>query len=175
MKLIELFENRKVKRHTKFGDLDLSIEVPYGCYRYGKNKEWKQKMLCHYGYIKLSNAPDGDNLDCFLRVRPIENSKIYVIHQLDKSGNKYDEDKVMLGFSSKRQAKLYWKKHAYKPNIMFGGISSFNNEHFCTIVHSLRNSIVMIANQNIYDDFKNNGFIDNTIKSPRQIFKKLKE
>lgn len=60
----------------------------------------------HYGDIKGTTAPDGDNVDVFIKKGsdiPADNM-IYVINQVGKN-NLFDENKVMLGFDSAEDAK----------------------------------------------------------------------
>ena len=88
----------KIKVHG----MDVSIENPKGSYRRGTDKdgkEWKVLMKHHYGYIKQSEAVDGDHVDVFVNPVGANNKRLqaYVIDQVDLDG-KYDEPKVMIGF-----------------------------------------------------------------------------
>jgi hypothetical protein len=173
-----LNENRSVKKHTSYDGLDLSIEIPKGSYRRGTNhkgEEWSQKMACHYGYIKLTGAPDGDHLDCYLRPKPLKNASIYVVHQLTPDGSRYDEDKVMLGFGSRNEATKAWREHAYKPNKMMGAVSEWLPEHFRAVVHACRNSNVIMAREDTLTKLHRKGVDLGGCKLPNTVTKRLSE
>jgi Inorganic Pyrophosphatase len=178
MKLIELLEGRAIVNRMSILDLQISIEVNAGEKRTGTSKDgtkWEQVVSASYGYILGTNSPDGEHLDVWVRKNPVQNCKIYVIHQLSVDGSKYDEDKVMLGYSNKTQAIAEFKKNCFKPNLMFGGCSEFDIEHFKVIAFSARNSKVMIASQDTYDSFEKKGLIPKGIKSPIELSKIVKE
>jgi hypothetical protein len=60
-------------------------------------------MKCPYGYIRRTEGADEEHIDCF--VGPVEDAEnVYVVHIKDPKTDKYDEDKVMLGFNSKEEA-----------------------------------------------------------------------
>ena len=63
-------------------------------------------MKSHYGYFKQTKGKDGDHIDVFIGNNP-ESETIYVIDQVfDKGKNAglFDESKVMLGYSSQKEA-----------------------------------------------------------------------
>jgi hypothetical protein len=95
--------DHKLQGHTRFAGLPISIENKKGSTRSGvdaNGKPWSVVMPFDYGYIGKTKGPDGDAYDCF--IGPNGAAKFaYVVHQckqLDR--NKWDEDKVMLGFNS---------------------------------------------------------------------------
>jgi len=95
------------KGKVRLYGLDISIENPKGSYRQGVSPdgtEWKSKMHHHYGYIKGTVARDKDQIDIFLGSKP-ESDDVFVVNQVDPKTKKFDEHKVMLGFSSPEQAK----------------------------------------------------------------------
>lgn len=178
MVIRDLCENRSVKKHTSYDGLDLSIEIPKGSYRSGTNHqgvEWSQKMGCHYGYIKLTGAPDGDHLDCYLRAKPTKNAPIWVVHQLTPDGSAYDEDKVMLGFDSRSEATRAWREHAFRPTKMMGTVSEWNPEHFRAVVHACRNSRVIMAREASLDELHRKGVDLGGCKLPNVVLKRLSE
>ena len=96
------------KGHVKVHGFDISIENPRGSYRSGRNpetgKEWRSRLPHHYGYFKRTEGSDGDAVDVFIGPHP-RSSGVYVIDQKDLRTGDHDEHKVMLGFSSEKQAR----------------------------------------------------------------------
>lgn len=88
--------------------LPIAIETPAGATRSGADrngKSWSITMPYHYGYIeRIESDADGDNVDVFLGP-DLDSEAVFVVDQLDPSGSKFDEHKVMLGFKSEEDAK----------------------------------------------------------------------
>lgn len=79
--------------------LTISIENPAGTSR---KKGWKP-LAHHYGYILRTEGRDGEHVDCFIGPNP-NSEVVFVVDQVHESG-RFDEHKVLLGWSSKRAAK----------------------------------------------------------------------
>lgn len=93
------------KGHTKVAGLGVTIENPRGSTRSGKRPDgstWSHQMSDHYGYIKRTTGADGEHVDVYVGPH-VESEKVFVVDQVDAAG-KFDEHKVMLGFSSKDEA-----------------------------------------------------------------------
>lgn len=99
--------------------LEIAIETPKGQRR---RPEWPA-LQAHYGYIRRHYDPkeqrlvtsescaDGDHLDVFIGPHP-ESEIVYVIDQTAADG-KWDEHKVILGCTNKRDARdLYLSNYA---------------------------------------------------------------
>lgn len=116
-------EGRKLQGKTTFQNLPISIENRKGSIRRGTDPdgdEWRTKYKVPYGYIKGTRGVDGDALDVF--VGPNEDAAYaYVIHCNTPDGKQFDEDKVMLGFSSSKAARNCFHQHYDSPKF-FGGI-----------------------------------------------------
>lgn len=116
-------ESRKLQGKTTFQNLPISIENRRGSVRKGTDDdgdEWRTKMKVPYGYIKGTRGVDGDALDVF--IGPDEDAAYaYVIHCNTPDGKQFDEDKVMLGFSSSKAARNCFHQHYDSPKF-FGGI-----------------------------------------------------
>jgi len=99
----------------KWRDLWIDIENPAGTWRLGRT--WKTQMLYDYGEIRGSTGADGDKVDVYLG--PNEKAKnVYVVHQNFVGGprdGQYDEDKVMFGFNSVKEAKEAYLAHYDSP------------------------------------------------------------
>lgn len=86
--------------------MQITLENPKGSERSGKSRlgvEWSVTMPCHYGYIKRTEGHDGDHVDCFIGPDP-ESEVVFVIDQ-QSPGNRFDEHKVMIGFTTERDAR----------------------------------------------------------------------
>ena len=94
------------KGHVYVKGMKISIEQPKGSIRKGtdgKGKEWKTKMSNHYGYFSRTVGKDGDHVDVFIGPDIDDFDKVFVVDQ--KVNGKFDESKVMLGFSDIESAK----------------------------------------------------------------------
>jgi len=179
MELLKMLNEAKLHSRTHFEGLDISVEVPAGGYRRGINKktkeEWSYKIPASYGYIKGTHSPDGEHLDCYLRKNPKKGAQVYVMHQLTVDGSRFDEDKVMLGYSSKSEAIKAFKSMLFKPGTMYGGCTEFDMEHFQVIAFSASNSHAMLTKNSTYDEFKRKGLLPRNIKSPLMVARKVCE
>ena len=93
--------------HVKIDGMDVTIENPKGSIRKGRDadgKEWQSEMHNDYGYIRGTKAVDNDHIDIFLSDDP-GHGNVYVIDQVDPKTGKFDESKVMYGFSSEQEAR----------------------------------------------------------------------
>jgi len=118
-KLKEVEKNYRPVRKLKFQGMDVSIEHDKGMVRFwtddATGEQGKTKMSYPYGYIRRTMGADDEQVDCY--IGPEEDSeKVYIIHQMKKpSFKRYDEDKVMLGFGSAREAKNAYLMHFNDP------------------------------------------------------------
>jgi bacterioferritin (cytochrome b1) len=116
-----------VKRKTMHGGLPIHIEYEAGdtkTYDNGNTRTYKNT----YGFIPGTTGADGEPIDVYLGNYP--SHQAHVISQM-KPGRGYDEDKVMLGFSSPEQAEVAYRQH-YPNNGdgHFGGMRSMGLESF---------------------------------------------
>ena len=94
------------KGHIKIDGFDITIENPKGGVRSGTDKngkKWSITMNNDYGYIRGTEAVDGDHIDVFLSSFPTQGS-VFVVDQSNEDGS-FDESKVMYGFSSLEEAR----------------------------------------------------------------------
>lgn len=127
----------KLQGHTEFQGLPIAIENRKGSVRKGKDRdgnEWRTKMVHPYGYIKRTKGADGEGVDVFVGPDK-ESPHAFVVHQKDKETGEYDEDKVMLGFRSKKQAKEAFLAHYDSPKFL-GPISKVSVERLRELVAS---------------------------------------
>lgn len=94
------------KGHIKLDGFDITLENPKGGVRSGTDKngkKWSITMNNDYGYIRGTEAVDGDHIDIFLSDNPTE-GHVFVVDQKNEYG-KFDESKVMYGFNSLEEAR----------------------------------------------------------------------
>ncbi|GJA45521.1 PLxRFG domain-containing protein [Aeromonas caviae] len=95
------------KGHIKLQGLDIALENPKGSTRSGTDqdgKAWQSTMTHDYGYIKRTLGADGDHVDVFIGDKP-DSETVYVVDQVDPITGKFDEHKVMMGFSDEQAAR----------------------------------------------------------------------
>jgi GNAT superfamily N-acetyltransferase len=135
----------KLQGHDNVQGLRIAIENRKGSVRKGKDSdgnEWRTKMKHPYGYLVGTKGADGEPVDCY--VGPDKDAPAaFVVHQRKDDGKGYDEDKVMLGFKSKKEAKEAYLKHYDDPKFL-GPISRVDMERFRNLVKS-KKKLVKIA------------------------------
>lgn len=100
------------KGKIRWHGLVVSIENAKGSIRRGKTadgKEWSVTMPASYGYVLRSIGADDDHIDIYIGPNPLA-LDVYVIDQKDARTGRFDEHKVMAGFSSKDEAIETYKK-----------------------------------------------------------------
>lgn len=102
---------------VNYKGIKIHVENLRGSTREGTDlggKKWSTKMLHHYGEIVGTRGVDKDKLDVYVGPEP-NVKEVHIVHQ-NRPGNHpkagtYDEDKVMLGFSSPEEAKEAYLAH----------------------------------------------------------------
>lgn len=126
------FSGYKLHKRIKFQGMDISVENRKGSYRHWKDRNGdsgKTKMQVDYGYIrKTLSSADGDHVDVFVGPNG-ESERVFIIHQVRPDTGKFDEDKVMLGFDSKKEAKEMYLKHYNTPKF-FGSMDEMDIDTF---------------------------------------------
>ncbi|MFA7662901.1 MAG: ferritin family protein [Patescibacteria group bacterium] len=95
------------KGHIHCHGLRITIEVPKNGTREGTDsngKHWKVVMPHPYGYVRGTEAADGDHLDCFVGPHP-HSELVYVIDQTKPGTDRFDEHKVVFGALNMTQAR----------------------------------------------------------------------
>lgn len=93
-----------MKGHISVKGMKIAIENPKGSKRYYDGGKKYNVMKNHYGYFNITKGKDGDAVDVFLGPDIEDFDKVYCVDQNNSDGE-FDETKVMLGFSSKEEAK----------------------------------------------------------------------
>lgn len=123
----------KLQGRTKIHSMDISIENKKGSVRRGVDPDghaWETKMHYAYGYIRGTVGKDKDHLDCFIGPNP-ESRKVFIVHQNNPDTGEYDEDKIMLGFLSRQDAKRAYLGQYDRPGF-FGSMDETDIETFKT-------------------------------------------
>ena len=127
----------KLQGKTEVQGIPIAIENRRGSVRKGTSPdghEWRTKMKYPYGYIKGTKGADGEEVDAYVgpdKAAPAA----FVVHQHCDTGKGYDEDKVMLGFASKLEAKNAFLAHYDSPKFL-GPIKRVPMERLRELVES---------------------------------------
>lgn len=108
-----VFKARRLAGRIDFQGLPISLEHRKGGVRTGTDpdgNEWRTKMLFPYGYIRGTEGVDGDEVDCFVG-DDRDSEAVFIVHTYKPGTVQYDEDKVMLGFTSAVEARRWLEAH----------------------------------------------------------------
>jgi hypothetical protein len=122
-----------------FQGIPISVENSRGSWRAGTDPdghEWKVYMHHDYGYIRGTKGQDGEHLDCYVGY-DMEATHAYVVHQVRPDTSEFDEDKVMLGFSSKKEAKAAYLRQYDTPKF-YGGMREIPMDAFKLMLRTHR-------------------------------------
>jgi inorganic pyrophosphatase len=72
--------------------------------------DYNQKMHADYGYVKGVIDADGEELDVYLGPNR-ESEKVYVLEKLRRTDGSFDENKIMLGYDSLKEARASYLQH----------------------------------------------------------------
>lgn len=120
---------RKIIRQENFAGLPIHVEIDRGDQKSGVDQNgegWSHIYQYPYGEIARTEGEDGDPVDCYLGPNP-RSKNVYVVHQMKQDGS-HDEDKVMLGFDTPRQAEQAYRDHG--PAWGFGTMDKMTLDHF---------------------------------------------
>lgn len=121
-----------VKRNVRCGEIPVSIEWNKGETRkgVGKNGPWERVMQSHYGFIPNTSGADNEPIDVYVGDTP-QSRRVFVVSQLSPDTNGFDEEKVMLGYSSPEIAEASYRSH-YPDNGSkhFGGLKEMTVDAF---------------------------------------------
>lgn len=126
-------EGYPLQDRYEFQGLPISVENKKGSTRKWYDPDGKEKgstkMHFDYGYVEGAIGADEEPVDVY--IGPDEDAEfVFVVHQ-NKAPDfeEYDEDKVMLGFSSEEDAREAYLKQ-YDDEQFYGGMSSMPIEKF---------------------------------------------
>ncbi|BEP54548.1 hypothetical protein GmRootV118_17920 [Variovorax sp. V118] len=111
--------------------LRISIENPKGSTRSGTSPDgttWSNTIAAHYGYVKGSEAADGDHVDVFVGPHAATASTVYVVDQVNADGS-YDEAKALFGFNTEAEAVDAYKG-SYDSGWKVGPITAMSVDEF---------------------------------------------
>ena len=128
----------ELQGHTKFQGLPIAVENKAGSTRQGTDADgtpWKTRMRFDYGYIESTEGADGDGVDVYIGPKKDAGSA-FVVHQKNPETGEYDEDKVMLGFSNKKEAKEAFEAHYDEPEKFVGPIAEVSMKRLNELVEA---------------------------------------
>lgn len=135
----------RLQGHTSVQGMRIAIENQKGSVRKGTDsdgKEWRTKMIYPYGYIVGTKGADGEPVDAYVGPDK-EAPNAFVVHQRKVDGTGYDEDKVMLGFQTKKEAKEAYLKH-YNSDKFLGPMARVSVDRLRELTRS-KKKLVKIA------------------------------
>ncbi|MCU0733530.1 MAG: DEAD/DEAH box helicase family protein, partial [Hyphomonas sp.] len=118
--------------------LILSIENREGTERKGvdrNGKPWSVTMPAHYGRILGTVGADADHVDFYMGEDTFS-ERVFVVDQRDAETGKWDEHKVMLGFSNQQRAKQAFLAGFSdgKGKDRWGGVTSVSVDKFLELI-----------------------------------------
>lgn len=125
------WRSHRLQGKTTYMGLPVSIENERGSLRIGVNEsgeEWRTFMHMPYGYVRGSEGTDGDRVDVY--IGPHQTSeRVFIVHQNDPDTGEYDEDKVLLGFDNRVEARKAYERQ-YDRSGFFGSITEVDIDEF---------------------------------------------
>lgn len=140
----------------KIHGINISIENKKGSTRSGTDpdgKPWSIKMKYAYGRIPRTEGADGDQIDVYIGDDP-SSELVFIVHQQDPWKKKYDEDKIFLGFSTKKQVEKAFKGQYNKPGFL-GPIDIVSIEVFKDMIKDKSRKGKSIGSSKITDSITN--------------------
>ena len=121
----------KLEGVRNFQGLIISIENKRGTYREGVDSDghkWRTLMHLDYGGIRATEGKDHEYVDVY--IGPARDSqRVYVVHQNDPVTGSYDEDKVLLGMRTAKEAKKAYLRQYDRPGF-FGSMDYYRMDEF---------------------------------------------
>lgn len=157
-KFFSLFKSKQfpLQGRLSFQGMDIAIENRKGSVRKGTDEDgekWKTKMFYPYGYIRGTMGVDGDAVDCYIGDNR-DSTKVFIVHQKNPFTGKFDEDKVMLGFDTKNQARdaylAHYDSYEFLGEITEMDINEFKNKVYLTKKQPKIIKSVKIFNKHFY-------------------------
>lgn len=111
--------------------LRISIENPQGSTRSGTAPDgtaWINTMAAHYGYVKGTEAADGDHVDVFVGPDAATAPAVYVVDQVNADGS-YDEAKALFGFNTEAEAVAAYRA-SYDADWKVGPVTAMSVDEF---------------------------------------------
>lgn len=128
----DLIKNDKTKLKMIYEGIPINIEWIKGEIRSYPGSPWKNPMnQHHYGYIRNTDSPDGEDVDVYVHIPIKKNAPIYMLNQLHSANEfqgEFDEHKFMIGYPSKISAKNAYIESMQKN--MFGGMTKISIKNF---------------------------------------------
>lgn len=177
---------KRIHQRLKIQGLEISIENPKGSIRRWHDPHGKEtgstKMKWGYGYIRRTEGTDGDHVDVYVGPEP-ESPRVFIVNQMKKpesskkgdgqAWTKFDEQKVMLGWSSPEAAKAAYMAQYDDPRF-FGSMTEMDIEAFKAKVLSKEHHGKKVASA-IFKSFSNHLKLAFDEKAARRVLSAAKK
>jgi hypothetical protein len=141
--VVEKSDKKEIQDKYVFQGIPISIENRAGTWRTLHDQMGQTKMLYDYGYIRRTTGMDGDHVDVYIGSNPNANTA-FVIHQMKAPEfERFDEDKIMIGFDSEEDAKEAYLKQYTNPKF-YGGCTAIPMRKFKKKVFKTKDNPHMI-------------------------------
>jgi len=117
-----------IKVMRDYDGIKIAVEWKKGETREYEDSPHKNLMHYDYGYIPLTMSEDGDELDVCLNIPPVKGAPVYMLMQMVKDSDEFDEYKFMMGFKSQEEAVAKYTQ--VMPKEFFGGIYTIPMDRF---------------------------------------------
>jgi len=144
--LPKIAQDHRLQGHTEVQGIRIAIENRKGSVREGTTpdgRHWQTKMKRPYGYLVGTKGADDEPVDVYVGPSP-DAPDAYVVHQHKPDGTGYDEDKIMIGFDSKEDARKAFLEH-YDSDKFLGPISRVPVDRLKELVDSKRRLVKISA------------------------------
>ena len=108
----------RIRGRINYQGLPIAIENPVGSIRKWRDESGnvgETRMFHAYGYIEGAIGSDNEELDVYVGPDP-KAPMAFIVHQQFPSDQRYDEEKVMLGFHSEEEALRAYQSHYDRPD-----------------------------------------------------------
>jgi DNA topoisomerase-1 len=138
-----LIKARPLQGRINFLGLDISVECRMGAIRQWKDphngQEGMTRMRRPYGYIKGTLGSDGDHCDVYVGPHR-DAANVYIVTQMKAPDfTRFDEEKILLGFTSQAEARAFYLQH-YDDSRFMGKITAMPFAEFAEAVMQTRGS-----------------------------------
>ena len=159
-------EDYKYKLQGKrvWNGINISIENKKGSIRSGidpNGKPWSIKMKYAYGRIPRTEGADGDQIDVYLG-DDLDSELVFIVHQQDPWKKCYDEDKIFIGFKTKKQVEKAFKEQYNRPGFL-GPIDIVSIEVFKDMIKDKSRKGKSIGSSKITDFYRKDSRIKDAI------------
>lgn len=138
----DITKGYQLEGKTHYQGIPISIENRAGSVRSGTDPDgnpWETRMQFAYGKIPYAVGSDGESLDVFIGPNPVCD-KVFIIPIRKKGTTQYDEDKVFLGFESRKAVWDAFREHYQDAKQFYSPMIEIPFSEFANYVTLLKSS-----------------------------------